>query len=89
MFESSRQCSKIQLAGIGRLLDSPLLNGVASQLIFIAKCSELMKTFSERKGLKPVSEIIQIDSMNEALRNSLWNALDVALWSSEKFIYCD
>lgn len=46
-----------------------------------------MKTFSERKGLKPVSEIIQIDSMNGALRNSLWNALDVALWSTEDFIY--
>ncbi len=46
-----------------------------------------MKTFSERKGLKPVSEIIQFDSMNEALRNSLWNALDVALWSTDDFIY--
>jgi len=46
-----------------------------------------MKTFSERKGLKPVSEIIQIDSMNEALRNPLWNALDVALWSTDDFIH--
>lgn len=46
-----------------------------------------MKTFSERKGLKPVSEVIQINSMNEALRNSLWNALDVTLWSKEGFIY--
>lgn len=46
-----------------------------------------MKTFSERKGLKPVSEVIQINSMNDALRNSLWNALDVALWSAERFIY--
>lgn len=46
-----------------------------------------MKTFSERKGLKPVSEVIQIDSMNETLRNSLWNALDAALWSTEDFIY--
>ena len=35
-----------------------------------------MKTFSERKGLTPVSEIIQTNSMNEALRNSLWNVLD-------------
>jgi len=33
------------------------------------------KTFSERRGLKPISEIIQIDSMNDALRNSLWNVL--------------
>lgn len=46
-----------------------------------------MKTFSERKGFKPVSEVIQLDSMNEALRNSLWNALDVALWSTEDFIF--
>jgi AbiJ-like protein len=69
--------------------DKPLLNDVASQLTFIAKCPELMKTFSERKGLKPVSEIIQIDSMSEALRNSLWNALDVALWSTADFIYRD
>ena len=28
---------------------------------------DLMKTFSERKGLKPVSEIIQIDSMTKEL----------------------
>lgn len=48
-----------------------------------------MKTFSERKGLKPISEVIQIESMNEALRNSLWNALDVALWSTKGFIYKD
>ena len=46
-----------------------------------------MKTFSERRGIKPVSEIIQIDSMNEALRNSLWNSLDVALWSTDNFLY--
>ena len=46
-----------------------------------------MKTFSERKGLKPVSEIIQIDSMTKELRNSLWNTLDVALWSKDDFIY--
>ena len=46
-----------------------------------------MKTFSQRKGLTPVSEIIQIDSMTEELRNSLWNALDVALWSTEAFAY--
>ncbi|MEH1930017.1 AbiJ-NTD4 domain-containing protein [Nostoc sp.] len=33
------------------------------------------KTFSQRRGLKSISEIIQIDSMNHALRNSLWNVL--------------
>jgi AbiJ N-terminal domain 4 len=46
-----------------------------------------MKTFSQRKGLKPVSEVIQVDSMNDDLRNSLWNALDVTLWSSSEYLY--
>src|SRR3954469_17857677 len=46
-----------------------------------------MKTFSQRKGLKPVSEFIQIDSMNAALRNSLWNALDLGLWSTNGFVF--
>ena len=39
-----------------------------------------MKPFSQRKGRKPVSEVIQIDSMNSELRNSLWNTLTVELW---------
>ncbi|CUQ67016.1 AbiJ-NTD4 domain-containing protein [Candidatus Nitrospira inopinata] len=46
-----------------------------------------MKTFSQRKGLKPVSEVIQVTWMSEELRNSLWNALDTALWSSENFVW--
>ena len=37
--------------------------------------------FSQRKGLKPVAEVIQTKSMNSALRNSLWNALDLRIWS--------
>ena len=45
-----------------------------------------MKTFSERKGLTPVSETIQIDSMTVALRNALWNALDTAFWSKGHFV---
>jgi hypothetical protein len=48
-----------------------------------------MKNFSERKGLKPVSEIIQIDSMNTELRNSLWSSLDIMLWSTKNFLYSD
>jgi len=44
-----------------------------------------MKKFSERKGLTPVPEIIQIDSMNDALRISLWNTLDIMLWSTSAF----
>lgn len=47
----------------------------------------VMKTFSERKGFKPIAEVIQINAMSEALRNSLWNALDVALWSTNEFLY--
>lgn len=31
--------------------------------------------FSQRRGFKPISEIIQIDSMSNDLRNSLWNVL--------------
>lgn len=46
-----------------------------------------MKLFSQRKGLKSVSEIIQLDSMNSDLRNSLWNALDVSLWSSRGYLW--
>lgn len=46
-----------------------------------------MKTFSQRKGLKPLSETIQTESMSPELRNSLWNALDVALWSTENYLY--
>jgi hypothetical protein len=31
--------------------------------------------FSQRRGFKPIFEIIQIDSMSNELRNSLWNVL--------------
>ena len=46
-----------------------------------------MKSFSQRKGLKPLSDTIQTGSMNAELRNSLWNALDAALWSTKKFLF--
>ena len=46
-----------------------------------------MKSFSERKGLKVVAEVIQTNGMNDALRNSLWNVLDIALWSTEGYVY--
>jgi DNA-binding transcriptional ArsR family regulator len=46
-----------------------------------------MKSFSERKGLKPVRELIQTDSLTEDLRNSLWNGLHVAIWNTEGFLY--
>lgn len=37
--------------------------------------------FSYRQGLKPVKNRIQTDSMDDDLRNGLWNALDIACWS--------
>lgn len=46
-----------------------------------------MKSFSQRKGIKPVAEIAQVGAMNDELRNSLWNALDTAFWSAEGFVY--
>lgn len=39
-----------------------------------------MTTFSQRKGLKPVKSVMQIDAMDADLRNSLWNALTIYLW---------
>jgi hypothetical protein len=46
-----------------------------------------MKTFSQRKGLKPIAEVIQVNSMNDELRNSLWNVLDALLWSTDNYTY--
>ena len=37
--------------------------------------------FSERYGYKPVREIVQIDSVDEPLRNGLWNVLQVHVWN--------
>lgn len=39
-----------------------------------------MQSFSQRKGLKPIKSIMQIDSMDDDLRNGLWNALEVYYW---------
>lgn len=36
-----------------------------------------MKSFSQRIGLKPIRTIIQRENADEALRNSLWNALTI------------
>lgn len=45
-----------------------------------------MKSFSERKGLKQLSNIIHTNDMPDELRNSLWNALDINIWSSDDFM---
>jgi len=48
-----------------------------------------MRLFSERKGLKKVRTEIQIDSMDDALRNRLWNILDFHYWSRGQGTYRD
>jgi DNA-binding transcriptional ArsR family regulator len=44
-----------------------------------------MQSFSERKGIAPPRQVIQTDGMTDELRNSLWNALHLAVWESEDF----
>ena len=46
-----------------------------------------MKSFSQRKGIKAVPDVAQVGVMNDDLRNSLWNVLDAAFWSSDGFVY--
>ena len=46
-----------------------------------------MKNFSQRLGVKPITQVVQISDMNDELRNSLWNALDTEFWSSSGFVY--
>ncbi|ACI21649.1 AbiJ-NTD4 domain-containing protein [Thermodesulfovibrio yellowstonii] len=43
-----------------------------------------MKLFSQRKGLKPVKSVMQIDSMDSDLRNGLWNSLVIFYWDQVK-----
>jgi len=45
--------------------------------------------FSERKGYKSISDVIQLDSMDDNLRNSLWNVLDLLIWKEKTFIPSD
>lgn len=42
-----------------------------------------MKLFSEREGLKKVRTEIQVESMDDTLKNRLWNVLDYYYWSHE------
>lgn len=39
-----------------------------------------MTSFSQRRGLKPVKAVIQVDSMDAELRNALWNAVTRTYW---------
>jgi hypothetical protein len=42
--------------------------------------------FSQRKGYTPVSKVIQKDSMDIALRNSLWNVLHMHEFGPDSFV---
>jgi len=41
--------------------------------------------FSKRKGFSPVKDTIQKDSMDDALRYGLWNALHLCIWEKIEF----
>lgn len=43
-----------------------------------------MSSFAQTKGIKPVKSIIQVDSIDEDLRNSLWNVLIIYCWNQLK-----
>lgn len=40
--------------------------------------------FSERYGYKKVREIVQVDSMEQSLRNGLWSLLKINVWDNVK-----
>ena len=40
-----------------------------------------MRLFSQRKGIKPVKGVIQVDGMDDDLRNGLWDALTIFYWN--------
>jgi hypothetical protein len=43
--------------------------------------------FSERKGYKSVAQIIQIESVSDELRNSVWNVFYAFFWTNDDFLY--
>ncbi len=43
--------------------------------------------FSERYGYKKIRELIQIDSIDEPLRNGLWSILTVSVWDNVKLTH--
>jgi len=45
-----------------------------------------MRLFSQRKGIKPVKSVIQVNNMDDDLRIGLWNALTIFYWNQVKDI---
>lgn len=49
-----------------------------------------MTSFSERMGIKPVRSVIQRESVDEPLRNALWNIITMLYWNrAHKWIGSD
>jgi hypothetical protein len=46
-----------------------------------------MKLFSQRKGLKPIKTLVQLDAMDGELRNALWNTLCSCYWKKVRLDY--
>ena len=40
--------------------------------------------FSERAGIKPIKDVLQVGGMDDALRNSLWNVVQIHFWDKHK-----
>lgn len=40
----------------------------------------MQHSFSQRAGFKPISEFLQDSSMDDALRNGLWNVFYISIW---------
>lgn len=45
-----------------------------------------MKRFSERMGITTNPTTLQVGTMNEELKNSLWNVFDQLIWSTKDFM---
>lgn len=43
--------------------------------------------FSQRIGMRPVQTALQTGGMEDALRSSLWNVLDLYIWQRKGFLY--
>ncbi|MBM0103563.1 hypothetical protein JM946_02360 [Steroidobacter sp. S1-65] len=43
--------------------------------------------FSQRIGKRPVTTVLQTEGMDDDLRSSLWNILDLYIWQREGFMY--
>ena len=51
-------------------------------------CAQISKMkFSQRIGKQPVNTALQTEGMDDALRSSIWNVLDLWIWQRQGFLY--